>query len=155
MSEASIKVLVVCLGNICRSPIGAAVLKDVAIKRGLDILVDSAGTAGYHVGEEPDERATATCKKFKIPIKDSARKVTGGDFKKFTYILAADESNLRHLKRMKPSDSTAEILLWGSYLDNAPIPDPYYGGIEGFEACLQQCLRLSEAFLDKVAPAGS
>ena len=55
-SSSSIKVLVVCLGNICRSPMGAAVLKDVATKRGLDIVVDSAGTAGYHVGEEPDER---------------------------------------------------------------------------------------------------
>jgi low molecular weight phosphotyrosine protein phosphatase len=56
MSESSIKVLVVCLGNICRSPIGAAVLRNVATKRGLDILVDSAGTSGYHVGEDPDKR---------------------------------------------------------------------------------------------------
>jgi low molecular weight phosphotyrosine protein phosphatase len=134
---------------------GAAVLKDVAIKRGLDIVVDSAATAGYHIGEKPDERAIATCRKFKIPMKHLARKVTQGDFDKFTHILAADESNLRDLKKVKPGDSTAEIRLWGSYLDDVPISDPYYGGIEGFEACLQQCLKLSDAFLDKVAPANS
>jgi len=156
MSESSpIKVLVVCLGNICRSPIGAAVLRDVATKRGLDIVVESAGTAGYHVGEDPDDRAIVTCRKFKVPLKDSARKVTKEDFKKFTHILAADESNLRDLKRVKPGDSTAEVRLWGSYLDNAPIRDPYYGGIEGFEDCLQQCQKLSDAFLDEVVPADS
>ncbi|KAF5385464.1 hypothetical protein D9757_005404 [Collybiopsis confluens] len=67
-------------------------------------------------------------------------------------ILAADESNLRNLERLKPKNSTANISLWGSYLDNnEPIPDPYYGGMNGFEDVYQQCVALSDAFLDKVA----
>ncbi|KAJ3516454.1 hypothetical protein NLJ89_g1104 [Agrocybe chaxingu] len=148
-SSPEIKVLVVCLGtnpnffpslrlcfltgfltgNICRSPMGEAVLKDVAKKRGIGITVDSCGTAGYHVGEEPDERTVAVCKKHGVPIDSLARQVSTSDFIRFTHILAADESNLRNLTRIKPSNATAEVRLWGSYLDNKPIPDPYYGGI--------------------------
>ena len=66
---------------------------------------------------------------FKVPIKHSARQVHADDFRRFTHILAADEANLRNLNRVKPRDATAEVRLWGSYLDNAPIPDPYYGGM--------------------------
>ncbi|KAF5384982.1 hypothetical protein D9615_001397 [Tricholomella constricta] len=140
--NSSIKVLVVCLGNICRSPMGEAVLKDIAKKRGLDIVVDSCGTGGYHVGEGPDERTAEVCRK--------ARELATSDFAEFTHILAADESNLRNLMRRKPQNSTADIRLWGSYLDNKPIPDPYYGGTDGFEKVFQQCTALSDAFLDTV-----
>jgi low molecular weight phosphotyrosine protein phosphatase len=129
---------------------GEAVLKDVALKRGLDITVESAGTAGYHVGEEPDERTVAVCKKHNVPIDSFARQVKTSDFVQFTHILAADESNLRHLNNMMPTNSTAEVRLWGSYLDNKPIPDPYYGGVAGFEKVFQQCVFLSNAFLDGV-----
>ncbi|TFK36855.1 phosphotyrosine protein phosphatase I superfamily [Crucibulum laeve] len=145
-----LKVLVVCLGNICRSPMGEAVLKDVAKKRGVDIVVDSCGTAGYHVGEEPDERTVSVCKKHGVPINSLARQVATSDFTNFTHILAADESNLRNLQAVKPHNSTADVRLWGSYLDNKPIPDPYYGGINGFEKVFQQCTALSNAFLDDV-----
>ncbi|TFK77242.1 phosphotyrosine protein phosphatase [Pluteus cervinus] len=147
---ASLKVLVVCLGNICRSPMGEAVLKDVASKRGIDIEVDSCGTAGYHVGEEPDERTVATCHKHNVPISSLARQVKTSDFTYFTHILASDESNLRDLQRIKPLNATAEVRLWGSYLDEKPIPDPYYGGIGGFEKVFQQCTTLSNTFLDQV-----
>ncbi|KAI6136518.1 phosphotyrosine protein phosphatase I superfamily [Pisolithus sp. B1] len=104
---------------------GEAVLKHEAEKRGIAINVDSAGTGAYHVGEPPDERT-------------------------FQYILAADESNLRNLEAVRPRSSPAELRLWGSYLDNKPIPDPYYGGITGFQRCLEQCTKLSNAFLDEV-----
>jgi len=150
-SPPEIKALVVCLGNICRSPMGEAVLKDIASKRGVDIAVDSCGTAGYHVGEEPDERTVATCKKHNVPIDSLARQISTSDFVRFTHILAADENNLRHLQSMKPSNATAEVRLWGSYLDNKAIPDPYYGGMSGFERIFQQCVQLSNAFLDEVA----
>jgi len=142
--------LVVCLGNICRSPMGEAVLKHVAKERGIDILIESAGTAGYHVGEEPDERTIAVCKKHGVPINHEARQVSAEDFRKFTHILASDEANLRALERMKPSDATAEVRLWGSYVDNKPIADPYYGGMDGFEQVYKQCVQYSNAFLDDV-----
>ncbi|KAI0051647.1 phosphotyrosine protein phosphatase [Auriscalpium vulgare] len=144
------KVLIVCLGNICRSPIGEAVLQHVASERGVDIAVDSAGTAGYHVGEEPDDRAIATCKKFGVPINHAARQVHAEDFSEYTHILAADESNLRNLERIRPRNATAELRLWGSYVDNKPIDDPYYGGMKNFETTYRQCLQLSNAFLDDV-----
>ncbi|TFY71492.1 hypothetical protein EVG20_g1525 [Dentipellis fragilis] len=143
-------VLIVCLGNICRSPIGEAVLKHVASERGVEITVDSAGTAGYHVGEEPDERAVATCRKFGVPISHAARKVHPDDFHRFTYILAADESNLRNLQRIQPKNSTASLKLWGSLVDGRAIEDPYYGDMDGFESTFNQCVKLSHAFLDEV-----
>jgi len=146
----TLSVLVVCLGNICRSPMGQAVLEHEASKRGIDIAVDSAGTGAYHVGEDPDDRTVSTCKKHKIPINHSARQVKEADFSKFQYILAADESNLRNLVAKKPGGATATVRLWGSYLDNKPIGDPYYGGIDGFEQCYEQCTKLSKAFLDEV-----
>nr|BAH22595.1 low molecular weight phosphotyrosine protein phosphatase [Pholiota nameko] len=145
--EPQIKALVVCLGNICRSPMGEAVLKDIATKRGMDVHVDSCGTAGYHVGEEPDERCVECSR---LVLQSLARQISTSDFVRFTHILAADENNLRHLQSMKPSNATAEVRLWGSYHDNKAIPDPYYGGLNGFEKVYQQCVRLSHAFLDNV-----
>ncbi|KAJ7900193.1 phosphotyrosine protein phosphatase I superfamily [Mycena olivaceomarginata] len=141
------KVLVVCLGNICRSPMGEAVLAAAAKKRGLNIVVDSCGTAGYHVGEDPDDRTVATCKKHKIPISHKSRKLASSDFTDFTHILASDDSNLRDIKRVTPANSTADIRLWGSYLDGKSIPDPWYGGLR-LRGTYQQCTSLSEAFLD-------
>ncbi|KAJ2921144.1 hypothetical protein H1R20_g15950, partial [Candolleomyces eurysporus] len=148
--SGEVKVLVVCLGNICRSPMGEAVLQHIANQRGLDVAVDSAGTAGYHVGEEPDERTVATCKKHGVPINSYARQVATSDFTKFTHILASDENNLRHLESIKPANATASVRLWGSYLDGKPIPDPYYGRASGFENVYHQCVSLSNAFLDEV-----
>jgi low molecular weight phosphotyrosine protein phosphatase len=130
---------------------GEAVLKHEATKRGIDIDVDSAGTGAYHVGEDPDYRTISTCKKYKIPISHSARQVKKADFSKFQYILAADESNLRNLLAKKPTEGTATVRLWGSYtLDNEPISDPYYGEIDAFERCFEECTKLSTAFLDEV-----
>jgi low molecular weight phosphotyrosine protein phosphatase len=144
---------------------GEAVLRNVAKERKLDIAVDSAGTAAYHEGENPDSRHAPVkntpvhanditapqddrgmqkgdcfyCpnrqrRKLLIPtqhdvhISRKARPIDPSDFTEFTHILAADESNLRNLERVKPKNSTADIKLWGSYLNNKPIPDPYYGG---------------------------
>ncbi|KNZ75653.1 Low molecular weight phosphotyrosine protein phosphatase, partial [Termitomyces sp. J132] len=138
-------------GNICRSPMGEAVLRDIAKKRGIDIVVDSCGTSAYHLGEDPDDRTVQVCKKHSVPISCVGRQIETCDFTNFTHILAADESNLRQLLQIKPENSTADVRLWGSYLDNKPIPDPYYGGKDGFEKVFQQCTALSNAFLDAVA----
>ncbi|KAI0348520.1 phosphotyrosine protein phosphatase [Trametopsis cervina] len=147
--------LVVCLGNICRSPMGEAVLRHVAKERGVDLTVDSAGTAGYHIGEEPDERTVATCRKHNVPIEHEARQVSTQDFHTFTYILASDESNLRNLERVRPANSKAIVKLWGSFVDNKPIADPYYGGIGGFEKVYEQCIRYSNALLDEIEGKGA
>ncbi|CAE6515380.1 unnamed protein product [Rhizoctonia solani] len=150
MSEKEVSVLIVCLGNICRSPMGHAVLEHEAKKRGLPVVVDSAGTGAYHVGKLSDERTIATCKKHSVPINHRARVVESSDFKTFDYILASDSANLSNLKSMAPKDSTATIALFGSYGDNKPIADPYYGGIDGFEKAYDQCVRYSNEFLDQV-----
>ncbi|VDC01887.1 unnamed protein product [Peniophora sp. CBMAI 1063] len=149
------KVLVVCLGNICRSPMGEAVLRHVAKERGVQIEVDSCGTAGYHIGEEPDERTVSTCRKYNVPIEHEARQVHRQDFYRFTHLLASDENNLRNLNSIRPKDATAEVKLWGSYLDGKPIADPYYGGINGFEKVYDQCTKLSHAFLDSLSSPSS
>ncbi|CAE6408406.1 protein-tyrosine phosphatase [Rhizoctonia solani AG-1 IB] len=129
---------------------GHAVLEHEAKKRGLSVVVDSAGTAAYHVGEPPDERTVATCKKHSVPINHHARAVKPSDFKTFDYILASDNANLSNLKSMAPNNSTATIALFGAYGDSKPIADPYYGGIDGFEAAFDQCVRYSNGFLDQV-----
>lgn len=85
-----------------------------------------------------------------MPIEHEARQVSREDFKKFTYILASDEQNLRNLERIKPADSTATVRLWGSYVDDKAIADPYYGGLNGFETVYQQCIRYSNALLDEI-----
>ncbi|KIY70152.1 phosphotyrosine protein phosphatase [Cylindrobasidium torrendii FP15055 ss-10] len=148
-AENSVSVLVVCLGNICRSPMGEAVLREVAKSRGHDIEVDSCGTGAYHCGEDPDERTVATCRKAGLCL-HPFRPLEREDFDKFTHILAADTNNLRNLQSIAPKNSSAEVRLWGSYLDDKPIPDPYYGSSGGFERVYEQCVRLSNAFLDDV-----
>ena len=102
-----------------------------------------------------------------MPIDSFARQISTLDFIQFTHILAADENNLHRLNQIKPLNTTAEVRLWGSYDDNEPIPDPYYGGMvccnqnqdtvlqlmcfqSGFEKVFKQCVRLSNAFLDEV-----
>jgi len=92
----------------------------------------------------------AICRKHDVPIDGFARQISTSDFIQFTHILVADENNLRQLNLIKPSNATAQVRLWGSYDDNKPIPDPYYGGMTGFEKVFQQCVRLSNAFLDEV-----
>ena len=105
---------------------------------------------------------------YNVPINHEARQVTQEDFRKFDYILASDEANLRNLERMKPRNATATVKLFGSFDDNKPIGDPYYGGIvslivlftqvpqygtfeqSGFEQCYRQCVRYSNKFLDEV-----
>jgi len=129
---------------------GEAVLRHVAKERGADLKVDSAGTAAYHAGNDPDDRTVDVCKQNGVEISHEARQVTKQDYYDFNYILGADNSNLENLKRGKPDDSKAKVALFGSFVDSEPevISDPYYGGVSGFKKCFKQCERFSHAFLD-------
>ncbi|KAL1920566.1 uncharacterized protein VTP21DRAFT_943 [Calcarisporiella thermophila] len=146
-------VLFVCLGNICRSPMAEAVFAHIVNSNGLaeQFEIDSAGTAGYHVGSTPDERSVATCVKHGVKVNHRARQVSKQDFDKFDYILCMDESNLRDLMDMRPKNSKAKVHLFGSYDPQGKriIQDPYYGGMSGFEVNFQQVSRCSLAFLEK------
>lgn len=129
-------VLFVCLGNICRSPLAEAALRHEAGLAGIPLLVDSAGTADYHVGEAPDPRAIRTAAKFGVDIRSyRGRQVAAADFRRFSHIFAADHSNLRNLERLAPVDRTAELAL---LLDLVPgresqgLTDPWYGDEDGF-----------------------
>ncbi|MGK0442611.1 MAG: protein-tyrosine phosphatase [Pseudohongiellaceae bacterium] len=151
-----IKVLLVCLGNICRSPTAQGVLEQLIKERILDgrIFVDSAGTAAWHQGKQPDQRSILAAQKRGIDLSHlKARAVTAEDFKTFDYILAMDAENLHTLKAMTPSDFKGELLLFlpfDALLTHAEVPDPYYGGEQGFEHVLDLVTSASNAFLDHI-----
>ncbi|GMM30876.1 tyrosine protein phosphatase [Martiniozyma asiatica (nom. inval.)] len=121
----------VCLGNICRSPMAEAVFSYVANEYGLDLKIESFGTAGYHVGETPDSRTVSTCKKHRVPINHRAQQIKSSHFNEFDYILCMDESNLQNLKRIQPKNSKAKLSLFGKYRTDPQfeviVDDPYYG----------------------------
>ncbi len=139
ISMKSTKILFVCLGNICRSPAAEGVMKKLS--EGLPITVDSAGTAGYHIGELPDSRMRAHARKRGYDLSSKARQFDPDtDFEKFDMIIAMDESNLRDLRSLDRSEQYSKKLsLLTDYSRTMPykeVPDPYYGGPEGFELVL-------------------
>ncbi len=141
MSERKIKILLVCLGNICRSPTAHGVLQRLAEKENLAniIEIDSAGTYGAHVGEMPDRRAMAAASERGYDLGFiRSRKITDQDFTYFDYILAMDHANLADLTLKSPSNHQHKIKLFLSYgsLQDQEVPDPYYGGKEGFNHVL-------------------
>ncbi|XP_033207334.1 low molecular weight phosphotyrosine protein phosphatase 1-like [Belonocnema kinseyi] len=152
MSEKK-KVLMICLGNICRSPIAEAVFDDYIKKNGLSDKweVESAALIGYHTGKSPDNRAITTLKEKGISdYSHAARPITKEDFKKFDWIFGMDEDNIDELKRKSPKDGTAKIELLGKYDPEGDIiiRDPYYdSGREGFVKAFEQCKRSVAAFL--------
>lgn len=151
-----VSVLLVCLGNICRSPSAEGVLKKLLADQGLTahFSLDSAGTGDWHVGKAPDPRAIKAAARRGIDISAlRARQVTLGDFHKFDYLLAMDGSNYADLRAMQPENSTAQL---ERFLAFAPaeypedVPDPYYGGDDGFDSVLNLITDASEAFIEHV-----
>ena len=140
--RGDISVLFVCLGNICRSPTAHGVFEKMVQDAGLQdrIRIDSAGTGAWHVGESPDKRATAAAARRGYPLDHlRARQATAGDFSRFDYVLAMDRGNYRDLENLRQEGSSAQLQLFLEYaarFDEREVPDPYYGGADGFDHVL-------------------
>lgn len=155
-SQPSIRLLMVCLGNICRSPTAHGVMEKLIADRHLHKLieVDSAGTGNYHVGESPDSRASAAALNRGYDLgAQRARQVTAADFAAFDHIIAMDNSNLADLHGRCPPEyqHKLKLLLEFSQADQNEVPDPYYSGQDGFELVLDLVEDACAALLDTVA----
>ena len=145
-----VKVLMVCLGNICRSPLAEGILDTITDS---EVLVDSAGTAGYHVGNPPDPRSIAVAAANGIDISGQrCRQFRQEDFDYFDYILAMDRENLQVIKGLARDTADLEkvsLLLEAGNMGEMEVPDPYYGGADGFQKVFSliqnACQNLSEA----------
>jgi len=149
------RVLFVCLGNICRSPTAHGVFEAKVRERGLQDIVeiDSCGTGAWHVGESPDKRAIAHASKRGYDLSHlRARQVEEHDFDAFDYVLAMDNANLGDLKAIKPSSARTSPKLFLSYgsFDETEVPDPYYGGDQGFEHVLDLVESACDGLLDDI-----
>lgn len=146
------RVLFVCLGNICRSPAAEGVLKHFVTKAGLEsgIEIDSAGTAGYHIGKPADARMRRAASLRGYDLTSRARQVQPWDLHEFHWVIAMDRENLADLKTLVPQPQ-AEVRLLSSFLTGSwptDVPDPYYGGDEGFEFVLDMLEAASPAILE-------
>jgi protein-tyrosine phosphatase len=152
--EKSVRVLLVCLGNICRSPSAHGVLEHRLRAAGLEwVTVDSAGTAAYHQGNAPDARATAAAARRGVPLAHlRARQVVAADFEQFDLILAMDMQNLVDLRAQAPANSSASVRLFMDFAKGleAEVPDPYYGGAAGFEQVLDMVEAASDGLIDQL-----
>lgn len=147
-----VKVLFVCLGNICRSPSAHGIFEAKVKAAGLDswIEVDSAGTAAYHVGNPPDPRSMQHASKRGYDLSHlRARQAITADFEYYDYILAMDAENLRNLQAIAPDQYAGELALFLKFTDmpDAEVPDPYYGGEAGFEHVLDLVESASEGLI--------
>ncbi len=151
-----VRVLFVCLGNICRSPTAEGIFTQTVKNAGLDksIVVDSAGTGDWHIGLPPDKRAIIAAGERDVDLTGlRARQVSSIDFASFDYVLAMDDANLRDLKIMQPSDFTGHLSLFLSFAENTKtteVPDPYYGGEEGFTQVFDLIAEASEGLLNHI-----
>lgn len=149
-----IKVLFVCLGNICRSPMAEGIFYTLITDKGLTgkLLCDSAGTSAYHIGELPDVRMRQTSQKHNIQLVHKARQINGQDFQNFDYIIVMDESNYAAIIKHPAwrNEWQHKLILMRTY-DEAPtdvnVPDPYFGELDGFEEVYQILLKANKRFL--------
>lgn len=150
------KLLFVCLGNICRSPSAEAIMNSLIEQKGLtqQISCDSAGTGAYHVGSPPDRRMTAAAKVQGIDLGGKARQFNSTDFEQFDLILAMDQENYRNI--LLPDAAKAyrhKVFLMCDFCTRHPdreVPDPYYGGAEGFNYVIDLLKDACEGLLDKI-----
>lgn len=150
------RILFVCLGNICRSPTAEGIFRTLVARRGLeaDFELDSAGTGAWHAGEPPDARMSAAARRAGYELAGAARQVRASDYLEFDRIFAMDSDNLASLLGKRPDQARATVEL---FRDHDPegrgedVPDPYYGGPEGFDAVVRIVERTSNALLDGLA----
>lgn len=148
------RILFVCLGNICRSPLAESVFRHLAERRGVAELfeIDSAGTSGYHVGDAPDARSVATARTRGVEVVGTSRQLRPADLERFDYIIAMDAENLAEIERLRERlGGTARLHRlreWDPQADALDVPDPYYGGADGFEKVHDLVERSCEGLLD-------
>jgi protein-tyrosine phosphatase len=145
-----VRILFVCMGNICRSPTAEGVMRSLVREEGLEgrVVIDSAGTGGWHAGEPPDARATDAAQRRGIELDGAARQVEPEDFERFDLLLAMDRENLAALRRLAPDDEArGKVRL---LLGDRDVPDPYYGGARGFEDVLDLVESACRGLLDEV-----
>lgn len=148
-------ILFICLGNICRSPLAQGVFEKQMANSSLagKIRVDSAGTGNWHIGERPDPRSEQTAAKYGIDISSQrCRQLTASDFHEFDLILGMDPSNLSNARAANRTNGTAQIELFYEYagLGAIKIPDPYYGGEDGFEEAYEMIKQASDGVLHRL-----
>ena len=152
-----IKVLFVCMGNICRSPTAEAVFRHYVENAGLSgrILIDSAGTHDYHIGDPPDLRTQRAAQQRGYDMSAlRGRQVEPEDFRRFDYVLAMDSANLGILQRIAPpgADTQAKLFLeYGRHHAEREVPDPYYGGADGFERVLDMVEDAAQGLLQEIS----
>ncbi len=154
MTSDRTRILFVCLGNICRSPLAEAVFRQQVRKRGVEhrFEIDSAGTSAYHVGCAPDARSARVARARGVQVTGSARQLAAEDLRRFDYVIAMDAENLAEVERLRArAAGTARVHRlreWDPQQDGADVPDPYYGGPRGFEEVHDIVERSCAALLD-------
>ncbi|BDD10726.1 phosphotyrosine protein phosphatase [Fulvitalea axinellae] len=150
------KVLFVCLGNICRSPLAEGIFDHLVKEKGLEGVVesDSAGTAAYHLGKNPDPRSVAVARKYGIRLDHRGRQFVEEDFEDFDYIIPMDQSNMDNIRRLENGVTDDYRLVMMRDFDTIgtgeEVPDPYYGGDDGFENVYKMLRRSCERLLDRI-----
>ena len=156
-SGGILNVCFVCLGNICRSPLAEGVFQDLVLRKGLadKINIDSAGTSSWHQGEAADERMSRTAEQRGIQLTSRARQFTGGDFNRFDIVLAMDHTNMERLRNLRPEKEIKDKLFLFRSFDpqnkgNLEVPDPYYGGEQGFNHVFEIVERTCPKLLEHI-----
>ena len=161
MQSPPIRILFVCLGNICRSPLAEGIFRHLVTRAGVQDLfeIDSAGTSGYHDGNPPDARSTATAQARGITLEGQSRKLLSEDLQTFDYVIGMDADNMREIDALAEQvggDTRVHLLReWDPVDRGAGVPDPYYGGAQGFEdvhdIVERSCEKLLEHLMSELA----